>query len=575
MLAPARITGWWGGVRPDRSHLRKDAVAAIPTAISSVPDGMAAGSLAGVSPVHGLYACIAGPIVGGLGTSTRLMVVTTTTAAALAAGSAVADVDPADRPGALVLLTALAGVVMIVAGLLRLGRYTRFVSHSVMIGFLTGVAANILLGQLPGLTGALATGGISVTKAIDVVVHPGRIDPASLAIGAGALAALLGLARTRLAVVAALVALVVTTAAVLVLGLDGVARVDDAGPIPGGVPMPALPDFGAFSLNIAGGALAVAAIVLVQGAGVAEAARNADGRSDANQDFVAQGGGNVAAGLFTGMPVGGSVGQTALNMASGARTRWSVILSGVWMLVLIVVFSTVVGKVAIPTLAAILMVAAARSLRLAEIVTIWRTGPNSQVAIVATFAATLLLPVAAAVGIGVVLSLLLQLNQEAIDLAVVELVTDDSGRRVERPAPAVPASHAVTVLDVYGSLFYAGSRTLQARLPDPSGSEQAAVVIRLRGRTSFGATFYSVVATYADLLERRGGRLYLSGIDPQVAARLAAHATAPPTGSARLFPATELLGESTLRAVDDATTWLVQGAGRDGASHPDQRKDVP
>jgi SulP family sulfate permease len=126
----------------------------------------------------------------------------------------------------------------------------------------------------------------------------------------------------------------------------------------------------------------------------------------------------------------------------------------------------------------------------------------------------------------------------------------------------VPASHAVTVLDVYGSLFYAGSRTLQARLPDPSGSEQAVVVIRLRGRTSFGATFYSVVASYADLLEQRGGRLYLSGLDPQVAARLAAHAQTPPTGAAHLYPATDVLGESTLQAVDDASTWLVHGAGR-------------
>ena len=92
-------------------------------------------------------------------------------------------------------------------------------------------------------------------------------------------------------------------------------------------------------------------------------------------------------------------------------------------------------------------------------------------------------------GIGLVISLLLQLNQEAIDLAVVQLQVDDEGRFVETPPPARLPSHTVVVLDVYGSLFYAGSRTLQVRLPDPSGAERPAVVLRLRGRTSLGATF--------------------------------------------------------------------------------------
>src|SRR5690606_29660790 len=118
------------------------------------------------------------------------------------------------------------------------------------------------------------------------------------------------------------------------------------------------------SLNLATGALAVAAIVLVQGAGVSEAARNTDGRADADRDFVAQGAGNVAAGILSGMPVGGSVGQTALGMASGGRTRWSVVFAGIWMVVIVAAFSRVVGMVAVPTLGAILVVAAVGSLRL-------------------------------------------------------------------------------------------------------------------------------------------------------------------------------------------------------------------
>lgn len=552
------VPAWVRSLAPQKRHVRADLFAGLPGAISSVPDGMASGVLAGVSPVHGLYASVAGPIVGGLGASTRLMVITTTSAAALAAGSGVSGVADADRPEALVLLTLIAGALMVVGGVLRLGRYTRFVSHSVMLGFLSGISVNIILGQLADLTGAPAEGGTSVAKAVDVLIHPSHIDVASALVGLSALVLLVVVSRTPAAIVGALVALVVPTAIVLLAGLDSVVQVNDSGAIPTGLPLPELPDLRQFSFSLVASAAAVAAIVLVQGAGVAEAAPNDDGPSDANGDFVAQGAGNVASSVLRGMPVGGSVGSTALNVTAGARTRWAAISSGLWMAVILVAFSGVVGKVAMPTLAAILIFAGVRSLRPAEVQTILRTGPNSQIAVIATFAATLLLPVAAAVGLGVVISLLLQLNQEAIDLAVVQLVPDDAGRLVEQRPPARLADDSVTILDVYGSLFYAGSRTLQARLPDPTGAQRPAVILRLRGRTTLGATFFRVISSYAERLQGAGGRLYLTGLAPDLAARLRRPNT-PVAGSALLYEAAPTLGASTLEALHDATAWEVRG----------------
>ena len=152
------IAAWVRQVKPDRQTLKQDVVAGLPGAISSVPDGMAASVLAGVNPVFGLYASGVGPIAGGLTANTRLMVITTTSAAALAAGSALSGVDADDRPRRLFLLTMLAGAAMIAAGLFQLGRYTRFVSHSVMIGFLSGIAVNIILGQIPDLLGCVRLG---------------------------------------------------------------------------------------------------------------------------------------------------------------------------------------------------------------------------------------------------------------------------------------------------------------------------------------------------------------------------------------------------------------------------------
>jgi SulP family sulfate permease len=127
-------------------------------------------------------------------------------------------------------------------------------------------------------------------------------------------------------------------------------------------------------------------------------------------------------------------------------------------------------------------------------------------------------------------------------------------------------SNHVTVLDVYGSLFYAGARTLQARLPDPAGAAAPVVVLRLRGRTSLGVTFIVVVTDYAESLARVGGRLYLSGLDHAMARRLL-HTGGLDVGEpVRAYEATAAVGESTSAAYLDGTAWLVKHPGSPSSS---------
>jgi sulfate permease, SulP family len=554
-LAPA--LAWVKSLRPAPGDLRQDAVAGVPDAIASVPDGMASALLVGVSPVYGLYASMAGPIGGGLGASTQLMVVTTTTAAALAAGSSLGNLSGNNRADALFLLTALAGVIMVVAGLLKLGRYTRFISVSVLTGFLTGVAANIVCGQLGDLLGSAQTGKPAVVKAWNVLTHPAGFSLAAILVGLSALGLMIVLTRTRISPFASVIALGLPT--VITLGVSSLVRVNDSGKIPTGVPLPHLPNLSLLSsVNIIVGAAAVAVIVLVQGTGVAESAPNPQGTpSDPNRDFIAQGVGNLASGFFRGQPVGGSVGQTAINVAAGARSRWASILSGVWMLLIIVVFSGIVGKIPIPTLAAILIFAGVSSLRVTRIDTILRTGRTSQIAFFTTLIATLILPVTAAVGIGVALSLLLQVNQEAVDLKVVRLQPDATGQLIEGPAERTLSSGEVTLLDVYGSLMLAGARTLQIRLPDPTGADRPVVVLRLRGRTTLGATAFIVMADYAERIRAAGGHLFLSGVDPQLLNQLQKAHRVDLEDTVTALVASGTVLASTRQAYEDAEAWLV------------------
>lgn len=263
---------------------------------------------------------------------------------------------------------------------------------------------------------------------------------------------------------------------------------------------PALPPFSVVSWSLLTGAFAVAAIVLVQGVGVAESAPNEDGtRSDANTDFIAQGIGNIGSGVFQGQPVGGSVGQTALNRSAGATTRWASIFSGLWVLLILALFSGVVGRVAMPTLAALLIYAAIGSLRLAEATTVWRTGLTSQIAIGSTFISTLALPVAAA----------------------------------------------------------------EDHLPDPAGTTSPALVLRMRGRTTLGATSLTVLANYARQLDAVDGRLYLAGLDASLIEQARRTGAMPESAPVRLYGAGAVVGAASLEAFHDAQAWAdAQGEGR-------------
>ena len=447
---------------------------------------------------------------------------------------------------------------MVLAGVFKLGRYTRFVSLSVMTGFLTGVAVNILFGQMDDLTGTSPEGQTSIERGISVLLHPGDWDLPTLAYGLAAFVIVALLGRTKFSSYAALVALIVPTIVLAVIGTTGVATVNDVGDIPTGIPLPQLPSPGDFSLSVLWGALAVAAIVLVQGTGVGESAPNPDGsRSNPNQDFIAQGAGNIAAGLFQGQPVGGSVSQTALNASAGARDRWAAIFSGIWMVVILVAFSGAVGNVVMSCLAGLLIYAAVSSIRFGQIKLVWRSGINAGLALVVTFLATLYLPIAAAVGVGVRRVAAVAAEPGSRRPSGGRVAAPD-GRRVRGASGAAPSHRTARWWSSTSTAACStpGARTLQTKLPDPSGATQPVVVLRLRGRVSLGATFAAVIADYSARLDRVGGHLILAGVQSPALTKIERTVMARVAGAVEVFEASTVIGESTNLAIDAGMRWL-------------------
>ena len=461
----------WLPKLPGFAALRRDGLAGLSSAISNVPDGMANGVLVGVNPVYGLYAAMMGPAVGGFFSSTKLMVITTTAAASLSTSQALGGLQGEQRAEALFLMVMLVGAFQILFGLLRLGRLIRFVSYSVTTGFLSGVSVLLMLNQLPVVTGYQPTDGNRIAQTLDLLLNLSQISLASLILAALTVTLAVLLPRTPLGNFGRLAAIAIPSLLVAVFGLSDVKTVRDMGDIPQGVPLPGLPSFTSLNLDVITGALAVALVILVQGAGVSQSVPNPDGsRRRASRDFIAQGAANVAAGLFRGLPVGGSLSATALNVIYGAQSRWAVILAGVLMALIVLAFPGLVSYIAMPALGALLILAGLTSLKPQDIHSIWHAGWPSRIAALGTFSAALFLSIQAAVGIGVLLSALLYVSRSSTDVSLVELVERPDGQIEERTPPDQLPSGKVTVLDGYGHLFYAGARTLERLLPPPQGS---------------------------------------------------------------------------------------------------------
>ena len=151
----------------------------------------------------------------------------------------------------------------------------------------------------------------------------------------------------------------------------------------------------------------------------------------------------------------------------------------------------------------------------------------------------------------------MQLNREALDLKLVALSVVD-GALVEGEPPSRLPSNETTILDVYGSLFYAGARTLQSRLPKPDGATNPVVVLRMRGRGMPPSTFYFVISAYAKALDDRGGRLFLSGVDPNLHQRFDAINESEVLGNYEIVEARDTVGASTLEAYELGSAWILQ-----------------
>ncbi len=540
--------------------LREDGMAGLVLGVESVPDGLASGLLAGVNPVAGLYAYMVGAFSAAFFTSTAFMAVQGTGAMAII----IADVDLASREDptrALVTLSVLTGIVMVAAGFFKLGALLRFVPNSVMVGFISAVGINIVLGQLGDFTGYDAAGSNRVTRAFDLLFHFWKIDIYTLIVGVTTVVLIIVLRRTKLGALGLVVAIILgsVVAAVFQLFDVDIVLVGNIAEVPRALPLPKLPAISDVGFLIIP-ALSLSFVGLIQGAAVTAGFPNPDGSpSDISQDFVGQGAGNIAAGIFQGMPVGGSMSASSLVVAGGAKSRLALIYTGLVMAVVILVLGGAVEYIAMPALAGLLMVIGVETVKPAEIMSVFKTGQVQAVVMIVTLLLTLIIPLQYAVLVGVGISMILFIIRQANQIVTKSLEISDDGRVREAEPPAEVAANQVLVLQPYGSLFFAAAPVFEEQLPAVSDtSRNSVVIIRLRGKSDVGSTLIEVFKRYAESLLAVDSKMMIVTDGDRIRDQLAASGATKVIGAENIYEATEWLTESIARAYDDAKAWVAE-----------------
>ena len=324
----------------------------------------------------------------------------------------------------------------------------------------------------------------------------------------------------RLRKFAFIIAIVVSTVLLAVLGWQSVETVGDIATITATLPQIQLPDIGLLCQMLLP-AFSIAIIGLIQGAGVSQGYPNPDGKyPNVSRDFLGQGMANLATSFVGGIPAGGSISGTALIMSAGARSRWTNISVGLFVAVIVALFASLVSLVPMSALAALLIVAGFQGMRIPQALTVWNTSRVSGVVMILTFLATLFMPLQYAVLVGVAFSVLLYVARQSNKVVLTQIVPVPGGLPEEHPAPETLPSHQVTMLQIYGSLFFAAAKSLEEMLPALDDTTHAVVLIGLRGRNEIGSTFVTVLERYVKDLYAHDSKLMLVGVSPDVYSQL-------------------------------------------------------
>ncbi len=504
-------------------HLRKDALAGLTVAIVAIPLSMAIAIASGATPAQGLYTAIFGGFFVSLLGGSRFQI----GGPAGAFIVLVAGTVQAHGMDGLILATFMAGLMLLAGGYLKLGAYVKFIPYPVTVGFTAGIAVIIFASQLKellGLTPGAAEPGPLAEKLPFLMEALPSFSPATLALSASVIAAVLLLKKLRPNLPVMLIAVAGATIAALLFGLEVDTIGTKFGGIPSTIPMPALPDVTwAKAVDVLPSAAAFALLGAIESLLSAVVADGMTGRRHrSNCELVAQGWANMASSLFGGICVTGTIARTATNVRAGAHGPIAGMLHSLFLLLFVLVAAPLASYIPLAALAAVLAVVAWDMVEKHAIATLIRASRGDAAVLLATFFLTIFRDLTEAIVVGFALGSVLfiyRMSQATMVETHVPLVADDQADTAEDDRAPYDASRAsdpdIAIYRISGAFFFGAAASIGSVL-DRIADHHRVLIVDFSAVPFVDSTALSTIDGLARNAARAGVALTLTGTSADI-----------------------------------------------------------
>ena len=496
-----------------KQQLIKDITAGFIVAIIALPLSIALALASGATPEQGLYTAIAaGFVISFLGGS-RVQIAGPTAAFA----SIVAGVIATNGFSGLVIATILAGIMLILMGVFKLGSLIKFIPFTITTGFTSGIAITILIGQIKDFFGLTFNEAPieTIDKVKEVVACFGTINIEATIIGGVSLLILIVSPKFLKKIPASLIAILVSALLVKVLDLN-VLTIGDLYEISSELPKPSVPSFSFDTVKaVIPDAVTIAVLAAVESLLSCVVADGMIGsRHNSNMELIAQGTGNICSALFGGIPATGAIARTAANVKNGGRTPVAGMVHAVVLLVVLLVAMPLASYIPMPAIAAILFMVAYNMSEWREFVSIVKHSPKSDILVlVVTFVLTIVFDLVVAICVGLVLSTLLfmkRMSDETNAYGWKEI--DEASDEDNIGLKTIP--EGVSVFEITGPIFF-GVATKFSDAVLRADKTKKVLVLRMRSVPAIDATGIHAFETILESLDKKGIKLVVSHLNEQ------------------------------------------------------------
>lgn len=484
-----------------------DIIAGVIVAIIALPLSIALALASGVGPKEGLYtAIVAGFVIATFGGS-RVQVSGPTAAFA----TIVAGIVATKGMDGLVVATILAGIILILMGIFKMGILIKYIPYTIVTGFTAGIAITIIIGQVKDFLGLTFKNSPieSLDKVYEIILNLSTIKKESFGIGILALIILIFWPKINERIPGSLVAVVCTALIVKFLDLN-VNTIGSLYNVSASLPTFKLPTVSinmitellpsAFTIAILASIESLLSCVVSDGM--------IGGKHDSNSELIGQGLGNIAAGLFGGIPATGAIARTAANVKNGGRSPIAAMVHAIVLFLILVILMPYAALIPMSTIAAILFIVAYNMSGWRECVGILKRAPKSDIAVfLMTFLLTIIFDLVIAIEVGLILSSLLFMKRMVDETKVRRWTETEMDTENLRNIPK-----DILVYEIEGPMFFAAAETFLKILPDKN---TRVIIIRMRSVGAIDISVMKVIKEFIKKCKEDNIKIVISDIQPQ------------------------------------------------------------